>query len=726
LNGGPTPVITSPHVVWDSLSVEAGGVLTLTFRAQVPTQIRIDPNNTARDYRNSLSASAPGLVICDMRDKEPSKAIVTRQIGMDKSVNPNHTLSGGTVIYTITLQNYGHNTISSIRLTDTLPSAGGADFHYDRMLQGPYPVAVHSNAVVWDGLNVPGDGATQISFYAQANGWPLVEYGNAMYAYSPQTTIPARTDRAKVKIDSPLTIDKNVSPGETFVEMEDMGQPLPQYTVRVCNVASGAYTISQFRDQLPSGFYGVDGTSYENPYVYDLPAPITLYNVGECWEHTFPVAVTKDVGCGNLPQTYRNLKGNACVRVTAPVDQWFCNAADVAPLKVNPHVSVVKEQEYRVVIPGETFLYTITLNNTSPIAVHLVSVMDDLPGPFEYVEMVTGATPVLTDPIRWENLTVPAGSQVVLAFRVYTPEDAPLNIDYRNDAVATPETLALVCVEDMKPMAEVKVVEAIAEFTKVADPAAVPVRGVVLYTIRLRNLDFKPITGVVVTETMPNLLGKYFEYIDIRPGTPAPDEVREHQVIWRNLTLPVNTTLELKFDARASILLGVHNNDVTAWCPRTQEILPKRVSGVNMTLAPVNVLPGIVLYKTVFPTATVAGQNVIYTITLANLSDKDLTNVRITDTLPSGFSFRQRVEGPVPSQRSPQVVWDLGTVQKNTVRRVVFQANVGMRVISGTHYNTVVGSSPAAQIPGAENTAPLHVTGIDIALVYLPLLLRNR
>ncbi len=723
---GPDPVTTTPEVVWDGLSVEAGGVLTLTFRAQVPTQIRIDPNQKTREYKNKLSASAPDLVICDMRDKDTSKAVVTRQIWMDKVVNPNHALSGETVIYTITLQNYGHNTISSIRLTDTLPSTGGGNFHYVRMLEGPYPVAVYTNVVVWDGVSVPGDDITRISFYAQAIGWPLVKYGNSMYAYSPQTTIPARTGRAKVEIDSPFTIDKTVSPGETFVEMEAMGESLPEYTVRVCNIATGTYTISQLEDIFPTGFYGVDGASYENPYVYDLPSPVTLFP-GDCWTHIFPVAVTKDIGCGNLPKTYKNTRGNVCIRVTDPVDAWFCNAVDLAPLNVNPHVSIIKEREHKVVMPGETFVYTITLDNTSPAAVHLASVEDDLPGPFEYVEMVAGDDPVQTDPVRWEDLTVPAEDQVVLVFRVHVLESATIGQTYKNDVVASPDVLALVCVEDIDPTASVKVVEEVVEFTKDRDAAEVPVRGVVRYTINLKNLDFKPITGVVITETMPNLLGEYFEYIDFRPGTPAPDEVGEHQVIWRNLTIPPEHTLKLQFDARASIMLGMHNNDLQGWCPRSEEILHKRGSqGEDLTLAPVNVLPGIVLYKTVAPTEVVAGQNVIYTITLANLSDKNLTEVRITDTLPSGFSFCQTVSGPAPDQLRPQVVWPLGTVNKNTVSDIVFQVCVDRKVVSGTYYNSVVGYSPVAQIPGAEDTAPLWVTGLDLEWVYLPVVMRSK
>jgi uncharacterized repeat protein (TIGR01451 family) len=139
LDGGPSPVSTYPEVVWDNLSVPAGGVTNLRFRVQVPYQIRIDANKTYRDYKNNQSASVARLNICEMADKELSKARGTRQIEMKKVVNPNHVLSGEIVSYTITLQNVGDTPINGIRLTDTLPNTGGADFYFVQMVEGPQP-----------------------------------------------------------------------------------------------------------------------------------------------------------------------------------------------------------------------------------------------------------------------------------------------------------------------------------------------------------------------------------------------------------------------------------------------------------------------------------------------------------------------------------------------------------------------------------------------------------
>jgi uncharacterized repeat protein (TIGR01451 family) len=708
LGGGPTPVITYPQVIWENLSVPAGGVTSFSFRAQVPYHIHIGSNRTSRDYDNSLSASVPGLVICDMKDKGPSRARVTRQIELRKSVEPDHVLSGERVTYTITLENMGHTLIDSIRLTDTLPNTGGADFYYVRMVDGPEPVAGYQhNPVVWEGLSVPGDGQVSLSFQAVAIGLPLQRYGDDLSASSPWTTIPDRTDKAKVEIDPPLGFIKTVDPAETFVEQT------VHYDVQICNVATGTYTLDRFEDFLPTGFYA----SGMNPYTFDISPPQSLAP-GECWTHGFDARATLDVGCGNLPRTYKNSKGHMMVHVVDPVDAWFANASDAAPLKVNPHVTIEKDRDHIAVLPGETFVYTITLENTSSIPVNDVTVVDTLPDGFEYVARVRGPDPADTEAptIVWEGQTVPAEGQLVLAFRVQAPEGTALG-KYKNKVEATTSDLA--CIKGTGETAQVEVVDQIIELSKVASPSEVPPLGVVRYEIRLKNVDSVPITGVTVTETLPSALGEDFAFVGMAGDDPEPIEINGRHVIWRDLTVPGAKTLKLRFDARATVLFGDYDNDVSASCPWSP-ITPEE----DDVRATVKVLPGVILYKTVFPTQTVSGRTVVYTVTLRNGGTRALEDVRITDTLPAGFSYRRTLDGPLPVQRSPVLAWELNQLGQGKSEDFVFQVQVGLDVVTGTYFNKIEGYSPSALVPGVGETAPLEVEGVDVSRVYLPLVLR--
>jgi uncharacterized repeat protein (TIGR01451 family) len=514
-----------------------------------------------------------------------------------------------------------------------------------------------------------------------------------------------------VLIDSPLTIGKQVTPQDALV-----GESV-HYDVEVCNVAVGTYTLAEFTDVLPTGFRsGGSGT-----YVYDIVPDVAL-DPGECWEHGFDVDVTIDVGCSNLPKTYRNEKANLLVHVVDPVDVWFASTANLAPLHVNPHVTIQKEADHKAVLPGETIVYTVTLENASDIQINNVTVIDTLPGTFEYVGMVPGPYPapdsVAGQTIEWHNQTIPASGQLVLPFEVLVPLGHPLNT-FKNDIAAA--TTDLVCIEDINPTASVKVVDELIQVTKSASPGQVAPNGIVRYTIKVKNLDSVPISGIAVTDTLPSAAGQDFEFIAAVGGYPAPDEVNGRQVIWRDLIAPGSGTLELRFDVRATILFGDYDNAISATCPRTP-ITPDN-EDVEAT---VTVLPGVVLYKTVYPTHTLSGVTVVYTITLNNQTQSTLENVVITDTLPAGFSYQRKLgDTPVPRQTSPVLSWDVGNLGKGKSKELVFEVLVGLRVVTDTYYNKVEGYSPSALIPTADETAPLEVIGQDLEFVFLPVVLRN-
>jgi uncharacterized repeat protein (TIGR01451 family) len=718
VNGDSPAVISGSQVIWENLSVDAGGVTTFSFHVKVPEHIDIPTNRTHQVYQNNVAAVAPGVTLCPMHDRDPSEADVTRQIWMDKTVDPGSVLSGELVTYTITLENFGDTPINFIRLTDTLAYVlDEADFHFVDMIYGPDPQPGYQrNPVVWYPLSVPALGRVELIFRAKAIGKPLSKYGNNLSASTPETTIPARENIARVSILSPFTIDKVVDPSTTFVNESVW------YTITICNVATGTYTIDRIADDLPDGMYAFEVNHFENPLV----PPVDL-EPHACWDYPFEADVTIDVGCDALPATLKNAKGRVGFHLDGdPVDLWWTNTADLAPLRVNPHITYYKERDHAAVLPGETVMYTITLINQSLIQVNGITVIDTLPGVdpayFEYVGWVSGPQPVDTTPphVKWNIASMAAGQEVVIVFRANVPQNMPLG-KYKNDVGGT--TTDLACVEDVAPMAQVQVVNEILELSKVASPGEVAPQGVVDYEIRVKNLDSVDVTGVVITETLPvGLPGQEFEFITVTAGSPVPSQVNGRQVVWTDLAVPGGGTLRVRFKAEAPILFGTYNNDVSGWYPRGEEITLKDPFDVK---APVVVLPGVVTYKTAYPTQTTTGGTVVYTVTVFNGLNSALEDVRITDTLPAGFTYQRKLgDTPSPDSLSP-LVWELASIKKTSAQALVFEVKVGLSAISGTHYNKVEGHSPSAQIPAVEEGAPVHVTAGDTWSVYLPVVLKN-
>jgi uncharacterized repeat protein (TIGR01451 family) len=704
----PTPVATYPQVIWDDLSVDAGGVISFSFRAWVP--YHIDIGSSSKAYVNALQASSPDVEICEMEDDDPSEVKVTRQIKLNKTVEPGAVLSGEIVTYTITLENLGDTEITDVRVTDTLASGWLVDFHYLDMVFGPNPeVGYRRNPVVWDGLSVLPYGTTKLIFHARAIGRPLVKYGNDVAAGSPWTTIPGITNKAKVLIKSPFSLNKIVQPSSTFVEES------VEYEISICNVATGTYTIDAIGDQLPAGFYAYGQTNHlEDFTVREVLGP------GDCMYYDFPVDVTWDV-CQyfDLPERITQDPPRVGFHVEGDGDLWYVNVAKLAPLTVNPHVRILKEAGHKAVLreTEEIVTYTITLVNDYDLPVRNVVVEDWLPVDsygtyFVYSDTVPGfpvPDEVHLDPnyLVWRDQTVPALGELVLAFRARVPE----NIDfgkYKNTVYAS--TTDLVCIEDIDPTAQVEVVEELIELKKVAKPDEVPPLGTFQYEISLKNKDSVPIGGIVVTETLPSAPTGDIVFEGMVPGDPSPSQIDGQQMVWRNLTVPGGETLKLRFYARAPVLYSLPaENQLEAWCPRSEEITPDDPWDVT---APVVVLPGVLVENTVFPTQTQNGGIVVYTVTVYNPPDLGytLSDIRITDTLPSGFSFRRMTgDDPLaPSLRDP-LVWELPDLKPDKSRELVFEAQVRCDMPAGTYLNTVKGYSPDVLVPGVEGAAPVLV-----------------
>jgi uncharacterized repeat protein (TIGR01451 family) len=139
------------------------------------------------------------------------------------------------------------------------------------------------------------------------------------------------------------------------------------------------------------------------------------------------------------------------------------------------------------------------------------------------------------------------------------------------------------------------------------------------------------------------------------------------------------------------------------------------------------VAPGVGFFKDVSPQEVKAGEAVTYTINLFNgTDDKILSNILLTETLPSGFTFLEVVEGPPEiAVQGQQVKWSIADpLEKNEQLRIVFRVQTGEELVSGDYYNSRVSvyaedqdTGERIDIPDIENAAPVYVAGIPTVLV---------
>jgi uncharacterized repeat protein (TIGR01451 family) len=199
--------------------------------------------------------------------------------------------------------------------------------------------------------------------------------------------------------------------------------------------------------------------------------------------------------------------------------------------------------------------------------------------------------------------------------------------------------------------------------------------------------------------------------------------VQDNNLVWRDVIASPGLT-RWTVRLQSGPLYGDFINSIWAASPETSINLAG--SGV------VQVLPLFDLKKDVAMADYHPGMLVPYTITLVNKSEVIYNNIRVTDTLPTGFRYyRARPGFPAPVTLGPsatQPVWNIATLRANCgiagcTARIAFDALVTARVRPGSYTNQVIGSSPSGSVPGPINTAPVTTTAWNTA-IYLPVVLR--
>jgi uncharacterized repeat protein (TIGR01451 family) len=502
---------------------------------------------------------------------------------------------------------------------------------------------------------------------------------------------------------------KSVSPTMAY-----QGQTV-HYEIELFNYSNETWALDEVTDYLPYGFYQVGGNNSSTAVVPVSPRPYYI-DPGTSWAGQFDAHILQ-VSCSSLPRTIYNEVGMLEHSYVSPQEITMWNATRLAPLRVEPNIQVDLIPYHYAVVPGDYFTYTLHLNNVSPIAAYDASVTIVLDEYFSYLSTVSGSpapSEIIDQNVTWSGLSIPARSERSIRFRVRVDPNTPFG-KYRPDASMTDSTVCLGRLgTGPHPLGdgEVYVVESIVSLDKDSRNDNVPPLGLVDYDFDIVNEDAYdfPITSIV--DIMPT----GFTYDSMAIG-PAPSRIVGNRIYWDNLVLSPEKT-EWRVRLRAASLYGAYQNEIQAKLGST--ILTYALSDWVYVGATVD------LKKDVSPLYTSNMTIVPYTITVVNNSDRDFSNIIITDTLPMGFTYMRNRSGPLPASLGPnrtRPVWQIPLCKKSTcIIKIAFDAFIGATVPIGRHVNQVVGTSPDGSIPGPV-LAPITITH-KAFLNYIPFVKR--
>jgi uncharacterized repeat protein (TIGR01451 family) len=245
---------------------------------------------------------------------------------------------------------------------------------------------------------------------------------------------------------------------------------------------------------------------------------------------------------------------------------------------------------------------------------------------------------------------------------------------------------------------------------KTASATKVAPQSTLEYTLEFNNKDTYSVTLTSVVDNMDS----GFTYVSMTSG-PLPSNVNGTQVTWNNIVLKPGVTKWI-MKVRSGTLYKTYYNDLSV---TTNEfpVTPR------LNMAPVQVAPAFDLQKSTTSGDFMKGATIPYTITLFNYTSVNYTQIRITDTLPSGFKYVRMRSGLAPTSLGPnstRPVWIIPAVNKNTMYRLSFDVQILPTAPNGMQLNKVDGFSASGSIPSPIFDAPITVT-VGGNYIYLPI-----
>lgn len=303
------------------------------------------------------------------------------------------------------------------------------------------------------------------------------------------------------------------------------------------------------------------------------------------------------------------------------------------------------------------FDYQITVNNTSRSQSDPLTVEDDLPAGLQFVT----ADPMPVDQsgsrLVWTLLPLPPGGAKVINLKVRATRGGQYNNTARViDSDRTKAAESFFTTTATSPALKVRLTA----------PPSGYLNGDVPFTIHVENTGDAPASNVIVTNSFEDGLVFFYE------GKASPDR----SVAMSPFTLPARESRDFTLNLKANKVGSL-----------TSRVAVTADGGLrDEASAAVNVVKLSVNLQQKGPQARFVSGRFTWEILVDNNSDQPIENVVIRDTLPPEVGLVRAYDNG--QQTGNEVVWNLGTIERNGKRRL--RVEVEARQISKKATNRVV------------------------------------
>ncbi len=601
-------------------------------------------------------------------------------LAITKTDAPDPVLLGGNINYTISVVNNGPSAATNTIVTDALPAS--VTFVSATPSQG----TCSGTTTVTCNLGTVGSGGGSASIVIVVTAMSPGTITNTASVTATETdTNTANNTATTTTAVSPaanLSVTKTDSPDPVGV-----GQNLT-YTIVTTNAGPSPATNVTLTDALPAGVTFVSASSTQGTCSGTTTVTCSIGTLANGAAATATIVVT--------PTAPGTLTNTATV-TAAEGDPNTANNSATAITVVNPAVdlAITKTDAPDPVLLGGNINYTISVVNNGPSAATNTIVTDALPASVTFVS----ATPSQgacsgTTTVTCNLGTVGSGggsASIVIVVTAMSPGTISNTASVTatetdtNTANNTATTTTAV-----GPAANLSV-------TKTDSPDPVGVGQNLTYTIVTSNAGPSVATGVTLVDTIP--AGVTFISATASQGACVGTGPVTCNLGTLGLGGSATVTIVVQPTAPGTILNQV-SVSATEGDPNTanNSASASTIVGASANLS---------VTKTDSPDPVNVGQNLTYTIVVANAGPSPATNVTLTDALPAGVTFVSASSTQGTCSGITTVTCSIGTLANGAAATATI-------VVNPTSPGTLTNTATVSAAEGDPNTANNSASAITV------------
>jgi uncharacterized repeat protein (TIGR01451 family) len=659
-NGG---VHNNGTITWNNLSVTGNSSITLTVIAQVNAGLA---NGTVLTNTASIPNTVTAIDTTTVSSQVPTFTI-------SKTDNLQTATPGQSLTYLIAIQNTSAFNATNVSVTDTLP----AQVLYGSSSDGG---SINGQIVSWTGLSIAAGQQKTLTVTATVNS--STQNGTVLTNIAQIVNGPSATDTTAVQGgQAQLTIAK--TDNRTTAKANDV----LTYVITLQNSSSTSASSVSVTDTLPADVTFVSATNGGTANGQS----VTWSNLSVNGNSTITLTV------------------QARVRTTAPDNTVLTNtvqivgglsATDTTIVEggtPNPNnVTIDLSDDRDPVEPGESFCYTIQVNNLNSTQLTNQTVTQTLDGMTEF-QSASDSGSHSSRIITWRNVTLPANGTKTFNSCVRVDDDTDFDERLTSKAFINSQSDT----ENTRVDDELIDGNRRCEIQSITDtPDPVKVGDTLTYSIRIRN-------GRSSTSNSSSSRTSSFDivaYLDndtaFMSASDGGDESGGREVEWDSIRLRRGESKSVRITVRVRDTAEREDHlRIRVQCEDDEEYENTRIEGEGEP--PSDGRVRVSIDKRASRQEARPGDMVTYTLTLRNLTDRSAKDVTVEDRFNAGsISIQDSGGGEIAGNG---IDWKIASLGPNDTRIFTYRVRVGPDMRHGQIVsNTVIVRSPDLDRPATD------------------------